>query len=374
MELSFTSLFSGAGGLDLGFEMAGFKHLYSTDIDRWSVKTLRNNRPEWDVEEADIRELSERDLPDSDVILAGVPCQGFSLGGNRKENDERNFLFQEVVRMAKIKKPRFIVIENVLNLRTMKEPKSGKPFVDVISEHFKSLGYYIKYNVFRVSGFGVPQTRRRFIFIASFDRFPSAFHWPTPEPDTPASAYLADLAANPFISLPNHCPEWGFKSRVHEETGKEFDPTETPVPCRFSRTGSDGHPIRSLDAPFPAIDTGTIWGWAQGNVVAERKEKDRVNGQFVRNPNINLKLWRISASRLRRFTNREYARLQTFPDSWVFHGGNKRHVHQQIGNAVPVQFAYRVACFIQAVYQAQCLGQPMNLFTNNTVLQLELNL
>ncbi len=372
MNLSFTGLFSGAGGLDLGFEMAGFTHLYSSDIDSWSVRTLRDNRPNWDVTEADVREISHTDLPDSDVLLAGFPCQGFSLGGNRIESDERNFLFKEVVRLTKTKKPRFVLIENVLNLRTMKDPESGKPFVDVISENFENLGYHIKYNIFRVSGFGVPQTRRRFIFIASLDKFPSTFHWPTPESDTPASAFLGDIAVDPFIELPNHSPEWGFRSRVHEETGEPFDPSERPVICRFSRTGSDGHPVRSLDVPFPAIDTATIWGWAQGNVVAERKPKDRVNGSFIRNPNIDLKLWRIKASRLRSFTDREYARLQTFPDSWVFHGGNKRHTHKQIGNAVPVQFAYRIGRFLQAIYQSQQSGKQMDSFSSGAGSQIEL--
>lgn len=372
MKLSFTGLFSGAGGLDLGFEMAGFTHLYSSDIDSWSVRTLRDNKPNWDVTEADVREIAHTDLPDSDILLAGFPCQGFSLGGNRLESDERNFLFKEVVRLTKAKRPRFVLIENVLNLRTMKEPESGKPFVDVISENFENLGYHIKHNIFRVSGFGVPQTRRRFIFIASLDKFPSTFHWPTPESDTPASAFLGDIAVNPFIELPNHSPEWGFRSRVHEETGEPFDPSESPVICRFSRTGSDGHPIRSLDVPFPAIDTATIWGWAQGNVEAERKPKDRVNGSFIRNPNIDLKLWRIKASRLRSFTDREYARLQTFPDSWVFHGGNKRHTHKQIGNAVPVQFAYRIGHFLQAIYQSQQSGKQMDSFSSGAGSQIEL--
>jgi len=374
MELSFTGLFSGAGGLDLGFEMAGYKHLYSSDIDTWSVRTLRDNRPNWEATEADVRELTARDLPDSDVLLAGFPCQGFSLGGNRQESDERNFLFNEVVRLVKSKRPKFVVIENVLNLRTMKEPESGKPFVEVISSHFEALGYNIKHNIFRVSGFGVPQTRRRFIFVASLDPFPKTFHWPAPEPDTPASAFLADIASNPFVALPNHRPEWGFKSRVHDETGEPFDPTEPPVPCRFSRTGSDGHPIRTLDAPFPAVDTATVWGWAQGNVTAERKTKDRINGAFIRNKDTDLKLWRISASKLRSFTDREYARLQTFPDSWVFHGGNKRHTHMQIGNAVPVQFAFRIARFLKAVNAAQVSGRPMEFFNRGMATQVEMEL
>jgi DNA (cytosine-5)-methyltransferase 1 len=360
MTITFTGLFSGGGGLDLGFEMAGFKHLYSSDIDEWSVKTLQFNRPDWDITQADIYDLTEKDLPDSDVILAGFPCQGFSLGGNRQGNDQRNFLFQEVVRLVKVKQPRYVVLENVLNLRTMKEPTTGKTFVELISQGFEEIGYHVKHHIFRMSEYGVPQTRRRFVFIASKDKFPLDFCWPLPQSDTVASQFLADIAINPLIVLPNHDPQWGFASRVHSQTGESFDAAEKPVPCRFSRTGSDGHPIRSLDSPFPAIDTATIWGWAHGNVVAERKEKNRISGLYVRNAYTDLKLWRISASRLRCFTDREYARLQTFPDTWVFQGTNKRHIHQQIGNAVPVQFAYRLGKFIIDLSASQKSGQPMS--------------
>lgn len=358
-NLSFTGLFAGAGGLDLGFEMAGFQHGVSTDIDRWSVRSLQDNRKNWEVYEADVKEISPKDLPDSEIILSGFPCQGFSLGGNRNEEDERNYLFKEVVRLTRAKKPRYVLIENVLNLRTMKEPLSGKPFVDVISSEFEKLGYHVRFNVFRVSEHGVPQTRRRFIFIASKDKFPAAFSWPKREDETTAQEYLGDLARNPEITLANHSVEWGFKSSVHTATGEPFDPNEPLTPCRFSRTGSDGHPIRSLGAPFPAIDTATIWGWAQGNVKAERKHKDRLSGPYVRNPDSNITLWRISASRLRSFTDREYARLQTFPDDWVFHGENKRDIHKQIGNAVPVQFAFRIGLFVKALYEAQTKCVPM---------------
>jgi len=197
---------------------------------------------------------------------------------------------------------------------------------------------------------------------------------PEPEMDTPAATYLDDIAANPSIVLPNHEPAWGFSSRVHVATGKPFDPSEQPVPCRFSRTGSDGHPIRSLSAPFPAVDTATVWGWAQGNVLAARMKKDRINGKYIRNPTSEITLWRISASRLRSFTDREYARLQTFPDSWVFHGGNKRHIHKQIGNAVPVQFACRIARFLAALHDAQCHGKQMKSFAQTSGAQLEFDL
>jgi DNA (cytosine-5)-methyltransferase 1 len=375
MSLTYCGLFSGAGGLDLGFEMAGFHHTYSMDIDPWSVKTLTLNKPEWKSVAADVTELSPSNFPDADVMLAGFPCQGFSLGGNRKSEDIRNYLFQDVIRLATTKRPKFVIIENVLNLKTMREPISGKPFVDLISDGLQKLGYKVKHQVFRVSGYGVPQTRRRFIFIACLDAFPASFHWPVAEPDTLATRYLGDIAENPDISLPNHNPEWGFASRVHTGTGEPFAENSPMVPCRFSRTGSDGHPLRSLNTPFPAVDTATIWGWAQGNVEAERKEKDRVNGLYIRNPDINLKLWRITASRLRSFTDREYARLQTFPDDWVFCGENKRDTHKQIGNAVPVQFAYRIAKFIKLIHDAQVSGKAMKtIMVANSNSQFELNL
>ena len=111
----------------------------------------------------------------------------------------------------------------------------------------------------------------------------------------------------------------------------------------FSRTASDGNPVRSFDRPFPAVDTATVWGWAQGNVQAVRVKKDRGKGaKFVRNRDAKVKLWRISASRLRSMTHREMARLQTFPDDWGFEGESLRDVQIQVGNAVPVRFAKRL--------------------------------
>jgi DNA (cytosine-5)-methyltransferase 1 len=151
---------------------------------------------------------------------------------------------------------------------------------------------------------------------------------------------------------------WGFRSAVHEETGEEIDPKEEAVPVRFSRTGSDGNPLRSFDQPFPAVDTATIWGWAQGHVRAARAVKDRTKEKFIRNPDATLTLWRISASRLRSFTHREYARLQTFPDDWEFIGSNKRTIHLQVGNAVPVRFAAALARNVHAVLDALRLGRP----------------
>jgi DNA (cytosine-5)-methyltransferase 1 len=313
------------------------------------------------VIEGDVRDYKPFKCDGLDVLLAGFPCQGFSLGGNRDAGDERNDLYKEVVRITNTLRPKAVVIENVMNLRTMKSPSSGKPFADEIADAFRSAGYSVFYDIFKMCHYGVPQTRRRFVFIALKDRAPADFHLPSPGPITSIRELLYDLAQGDVTELPNHNPKWGFKSAVHVETGQAFDPSEEVVPVRFSRTASDGNPIRSFDEPFPAVDTATVWGWAQGNVRAQRVEKDRSTEKFIRNPDADVTLWRIAASRLRTFTHREYARLQTFPDDWVFIGGNKRDVHLQVGNAVPVAFAKTIAHHVCAVLDAQEQRKPMRI-------------
>jgi DNA (cytosine-5)-methyltransferase 1 len=342
-DYTYLGLFTGAGGLDLGFELAGFNHTESNDILDYAINTLKLNRPNWHVVHSDVREYTPKFRRGLDVLLAGFPCQGFSLGGNRDETDERNTLYREVVRIAKLMKPRAIVMENVLNLRTMLHPETGKPFAAQISDELAQIGYTTKFDFFRVSEHGVPQTRRRFIFIAYKNDTLSHFRFPKSERDTPIRDFVFELGQNLKIELPNHNPEWGFKSYAHTETNQPFDQSEVAVPVRLSRTASDGNPVRDFNSPFPAIDTATVWGWAIGNVTAGRIDKDRDDGMFIRNPESTAKLWRIQASKIRPFTAREYARIQTFPDDWVFYGNNKRELQLQIGNAVPVIFAKRIA-------------------------------
>jgi DNA (cytosine-5)-methyltransferase 1 len=165
----------------------------------------------------------------------------------------------------------------------------------------------------------------------------------SPNHKTRIKEFLYDLGQDLSINLPNHAPAWGFKSYAHTETGEAFDKSEIAIPVRFSRTASEGNPVRDFESPFPAVDTATVWGWAKGNVVADRIMKDRDGAMYVRNPESEAKLWRIKASKLRPFTAREYARLQTFPDDWFFYGNNKRELQLQIGNAVPVIFAEKIA-------------------------------
>jgi DNA (cytosine-5)-methyltransferase 1 len=253
-----------------------------------------------------------------------------------------------------------VVIENVLNLRTMVHPESSLPFDRAIAEELGRLGYSVDAQVYRVSGYGVPQTRRRFVFIAFRDGFPDGWHAPEAGPAEAIRPHVWDLGQGGGVGLANHAPEWGFGSSVHVATGEPFDSSEDAVVVRFSRTASDGNPVRSFDQPMPAIDTATVWGWAQGNVRASRVEKDRkcADAKFIRNADSKAKLWRISASRLRSMTHREFARLQTFPDDWEFLGNSLRDVQLQIGNAVPVEFARRLAMAVAEGLASQDERRP----------------
>ena len=148
LQLSYTEhtgltslgLFAGAGGLDLGFESEGFTHTEANDILPYAVETLRLNRPDWHVVHDDVRGYTPSYRKGLDVLLAGFPCQGFSLGGKRDPHDARNTLYREVLRIAKLMKPRAIVMENVLNLRTMVHPETHRPFAQQIIDELGFLG------------------------------------------------------------------------------------------------------------------------------------------------------------------------------------------------------------------------------------------
>ena len=266
--LTSVGMFSGAGGLDLGFELGGFAHQAAMDIDSTCVATLRRNRPEWNVAEADARDWTWDD--EVDVVVAGPPCQGYSLGGHRSSVDDRNLLYREVLRTAHRSNARVVAIENVLNLRTMVHPETGRRFHEQIAAEFVAHGYEVHYGIMRMDEFGVPQTRRRFVFVGFRDGAPVGYRLPSPSGNATIRSWVHELGQREVQTLPNHSPAWNFRSSVHTATGDAFGEDEEAVVVRFSRTASDGNPLRSFDAAIPAVDTGTLWGWAQGNVRAAR--------------------------------------------------------------------------------------------------------
>lgn len=158
------SLFSGIGGIDLGFEQAGFEIAWAVENDSAACKTYRYNFPNVHLVEEDIRNVNPQILEDVDVIAAGFPCQPFSvMGYQRGFNDPRGNLFFEIARFIDIKRPRIVFLENVKNLVAH---DNGKTFL-VIYNTLAQLGYSVKYKVLDATDFNIPQHRAR-VFIVAF--------------------------------------------------------------------------------------------------------------------------------------------------------------------------------------------------------------
>ena len=158
------SLFSGIGGIDLGFEQAGFEIAWANDMDAAACKTYRHNFPNIHLIEGDVRDIDPCTLSDIDVLIAGFPCQPFSIMGYRRGfKDPRGNLFFEISRFVDIKRPRVVFLENVQNLM---EHDNGKTFL-VIYNTLAQFGYSVKYKVINATDVNIPQNRAR-IFIVAF--------------------------------------------------------------------------------------------------------------------------------------------------------------------------------------------------------------
>ena len=154
------SLFCGAGGLDLGFDRAGFKTIWANDFNADACDTFRS----WSgakVVCGDVTKIKSSEIPESDIMLGGFPCQGFSLSGPRRIDDSRNVLYKEYVRILKAKMPLAFVGENVKGLLTMGDGK----IVDAIIEAFHHCGYKVKLKLLNAADYGVPQDRERVIIV-----------------------------------------------------------------------------------------------------------------------------------------------------------------------------------------------------------------
>ena len=158
------SLFSGAGGMDLGFIQAGFDIIWANDIIPEAIETYKKNIGNHIVY-GDIRMIDSKDIPDNpDVIIGGFPCQGFSIANIRRSmEDQRNFLYKEMLRVIRDKKPKMFVAENVKGLLSMEKGK----VIEMIKNDFASLGYYVEARLLNAAEYGVPQQRERVVIIGN---------------------------------------------------------------------------------------------------------------------------------------------------------------------------------------------------------------
>lgn len=304
-EFTAISLFAGAGGLDMGFERAGFRTIWANDFEPDACKTHEN----WSSAKmvcGDIAKVDENDIPRADIMLGGFPCQGFSLSGPRKIDDSRNVLYKHYVRIVKAKRPLMFVGENVKGLLTM----GGGTIIDAIIEDFSQCGYDVFYKLLNAKNYEVPEDRERVIIVGfRKDLGISSFEFPMPRNEI---VTMREVLKN----LPDPLPE---------------EVCSAPYSSRYmSRNRKRGWDDVSYTIPAMAKQV-TLW---PGSPDMVKVEKD---------------LWRFGTEGItRRFSWREAALIQTFPASLEFYG-DLTSKYKQIGNAVPVKLAEIIATHLYGV-------------------------
>jgi DNA (cytosine-5)-methyltransferase 1 len=292
---------AGAGGQSLGLERAGFRHVGAVEIDRDACATLRANRPEWDVIEADVRTVSGGSFAGVDLLAGGVPCPPFSIAGRQLGADDERDLFPEALRLAAEAQPRAIMLENVRGFAASRFDE----YRARLKASLLDLGYASDWRILNARDFGVPQLRPRFVLVAMAPGDFEAFRWPIGAalPHTVGEA-LADLVG---------ADGW---PGVFEWRGRASEIAPTIVGGSHKHGGADLGPTRAKRA------------WRELGVDAM--------GVGDRAPAAS-----DGAGLLPRLTLRMVARLQGFPDSWRFEG-RKTSAYRQIGNAFPPPVAEAV--------------------------------
>lgn len=381
------SLFSGAGGMDLGFEKAGYEIVFANDFFKEAVDTYNLNFSNESLY-ADIREIPSSVMPDNpDVVIGGFPCQGFSVANNnRSMEDKRNFLYLELLRVVRDKQPKFFVGENVKGLLSMQ----GGKVIEMIVDDFKKIGYDVTYKVLNSAEYGVPQQRQRVIIMGNRigveNQYPEKTHYV----DNPvfglkkaitteeAIGWLADV---PIRDLPfnydgktiyNHVASdnvkdkfWGRKYEVSQFEICDYLKywrdksgwTTKMVDDHFGYKYTAGHWFRkdngsgSIPNPSDWLELKKIFGFDDkyDKQVTTLVEKDIKYEQSLRITNwdrpsdtITATSPEIHVNKQRRLSVREAAILQTFPLDFEFTGSLNR-MYTQVGNAVPVLLAEQIA-------------------------------
>lgn len=334
-KLTAIDLFSGCGGFSYGFQQAGFHVILGVDNTEIALKTFEKNHDNSKALLLDLHKesaidtiIKESNGKEIDVIIAGPPCQGFSLTGSRKENDERNSLFYAVFRLAEKTNPKAIIIENVPGLLTLYGGKAKKEIIELCDK----MGYNCNPKLLYAPDYGVPQIRKRVFFVAlrkdlGMFEFPEPTH--TPDKYVGCKDAIGDL---PDLVSDLGEEKLNYDKRPFSDYQKTMR-NGNKVLFNHLGTQHTEHVINVIsqvpeggnhkDLP-PGVGDSRKFNEAWTRYHSERPSKTIDTGH--RN-HFHYKWNRVPSVR-------ENARLQSFPDSFVFLG-NKTQQYRQVGNAVP---------------------------------------
>lgn len=330
--MKIVSLFAGCGGLDLGFERAGFTVVWANEFDATIHETFRINHPNTILNTSDIRDLSASDIPDCDGIIGGPPCQSWSLGGKCLGiDDERGKLVYDYIRIVEGKHPKFFIMENVAGMVSERHMASFRSFLKM----FQDIGYNVKYELMNAADYEIPQDRQRIIIVGIRNDIDSPYVFPPAKTDKhvtlakaigninePPRPYLNETVDNHYTSILNH-----------------------------------DYFIGEYDKKFMARNRVRAWDEVSYTIQAQAKNEP-LHPQAPKMVYItdNERTFKKGYEHLyRRLSVRECARIQSFPDSFRFVYSNVQDGYKMVGNAVPPRLAYYLAVSIK-----ECLKKAAN--------------
>ena len=319
MNKNIIGLFSGAGGLDKGFEQAGFNVIWANEYDKSIEATFRHNFPHTPLDTRSIRNVPAEAVPDCIGIIGGPPCQSWSeAGALRGIEDPRGQLFYEFIRLLKAKKPLFFLAENVAGMLASRHSEA----LENIQTLLKEAGYTLSFELLNAVDYGVPQDRKRVFFIGYREDLGLKFEFPKPfKKKLTLTDAIADLQKTAIpAKVPNNANEACFIGNHEYMTGG------------FSTIYMSRNRVRAWDEPSFTIQAG-------GRHAPIHPQAPKMT--FIEQ---NVRIFARGKEHLyRRLSVRECARIQTFPDDFLFKYQQVVDGYKMVGNAVPVQIAYVLA-------------------------------
>ena len=327
-KMNVVSFFAGCGGLDLGFEQAGFHVVWANEFEPYCRATYERNHPNTEFVLGDVCKIDPNSIPNCDGFIGGPPCQSWSIAGKQKGlEDNRGLLFLKYIELINIKKPKFFVIENVKGML-------GDKFKDVFEDfvnRLKNAGYDVQWALLDAVNYRIPQNRERVFFVGFRKGLNINYAFPNPTCEKPVTLERAigDITEEPFYFNEDKEVKQSKRRRLNHDTYSGF------FGDYYKRAN------RRRDWTKPSF---TIHAMA---------DKEPLHPSSPKMHYINHEEWAFGGKYkdCRRLSVRECARLQTFPDSFEFIYTNIKDGYKMIGNAVPPRMAYILASSIKEVLE-----------------------
>ncbi len=322
--MKIASFFAGCGGLDLGFEQAGYEVIWANEFDEAMHKTYQFNHPNTYLCKSDIRTLKAIDIPECDGFIGGPPCQSWSEGGKQLGlNDERGHLFLDYIRLIIEKRPKFFIIENVQGIISGKHFKTFLSFLSSL----ECAGYIVSYSLLNAADYCIPQDRFRVFIVGFIKELDSVFNFPGPlnKPFVTLQKAIGDITEQPCL-YNNEC--------VNQEYGKW--------------TNHDVF-VGPFDAKFMARNRVRSWKEVSFTIQAQAKNCPlHPQAPAMKYISPNERIFLPGCEHLyRRLSVRECARIQSFPDNFYFFYTDIKEGYKMVGNAVPPRLARCLALSIK---------------------------